>query len=105
MQKKTSKHRIWQKHLDDWSTSGLSQADYCRRHGLHPKRFYSWKNRLERLRAPNIGSFLPVTLIDTAPGQPSTPVVLRVNGVEIQYTRDTDETLLLKVVSLLEARP
>lgn len=106
MQKMTSKQRTWQKRIEDWLASGLSQVDYCRRHGIHPKRFYSWKNRLERLRCIPVdtGSFLPVTLIDAIPERSLAPVVLRINGIEIQYTRDTDETLLLKVVSLLEAR-
>lgn len=109
MQKMTNKQRAWQKRIEDWSTSGLSQADYCRRQGLQPKRFYSWKNRLERMhcnpRTSSIpGSFLSVALVDPTVEQTASPVVLCVNGVEIQYTRETDEALLLKVVSLLEAR-
>lgn len=106
MQKMTSKQNTWQKRVDDWSTSGLSQVDYCRRHGIHPKRFYSWKKRLEKLRCVPVdaGSFLPVTLVAPISEHSTAPVVLRVNGIEIQYTHETDETLLLKVVSLLESR-
>lgn len=110
MQKMTNKQRAWQKRIEDWSTSGLSQADYCRRQGIQPKRFYSWKNRLERMHCNPVttttitGSFLPVALVDPASEQIASPIVLCVNGVKIQYARDTDETLLLKVVSLLEAR-
>lgn len=109
MQKMTSKQRAWQKRIEDWSTSGLSQSDYCRRHGIQLKRFYSWKNRLERMccnpvSTANTGSFLPVALVDSTVEQTPSPVVLCVNGVEIQVSRETDEVLLLKVVSLLEAR-
>ena len=25
----------WKQHIEDWQASGLSQAEYCRRHGLN----------------------------------------------------------------------
>ena len=30
----------------DWQASGLSQAGYCRKHGLSDKSFVYWKKRL-----------------------------------------------------------
>lgn len=109
MQKMTGKQRAWQKRIVDWSESGLSQADYCRRHGIQPKRFYSWKNRLEKLNgspAPVVsqGNFLPVELIDKDRERQRAAVLLRVNGIEIHYTHTTDEILLLKAIALMEAR-
>ena len=48
--KKTSRsverRQFWQKHIDNWSTSGLSQAQYCRDHSLNTLTFYSWKKKL-----------------------------------------------------------
>jgi hypothetical protein len=37
----------WEYHLERWGQSGLSQSDYCRRHGLNYKKFHNWKTRLK----------------------------------------------------------
>ena len=36
----------WRQHIDAQLASGLSQAEYCRAHGLQPKYFSLWKRRL-----------------------------------------------------------
>lgn len=36
----------WRAHVSAQGCSGLSAADYCREHGLHPGSFYRWKRRL-----------------------------------------------------------
>jgi hypothetical protein len=33
------RRRSWEYHLEQWQRSGLSQAEYCRRHGLNIKTF------------------------------------------------------------------
>ncbi len=35
----------WEQHLTNWSESGLTQADYCRRHNLSYNRFCRWKEK------------------------------------------------------------
>lgn len=105
MQKLTNKQRLWQKRIHNWSTSGLSQADYCRQQGIDPSRFYGWKNRLENIASPVAqGEFLPVEILTNEVERNPTSVSLWVNGVEIRITHETDETLLSKALSLLESR-
>jgi hypothetical protein len=43
--------RLWQRHLDRWERSGLSQAAFCRRHGLKAVTFGWWKRKLTTARA------------------------------------------------------
>ena len=38
----------WRKRLEAWRGSGLSQAGYCRQHGLSPVDFSWWKHELLR---------------------------------------------------------
>jgi len=33
---------FWLEHIEQWKKSGLSKADYCRRHGLSAGNFYNW---------------------------------------------------------------
>ena len=42
----TERARYWQRHLDRWERSGLSQAAFCRRHGLKAVTFGWWKRKL-----------------------------------------------------------
>ncbi|MEQ3659285.1 MAG: hypothetical protein ABNH21_10030 [Glaciecola sp.] len=44
-----SKHltTFWQKHVSQWQSSGLTQAQYCKQHNLHPQRLSHHKRKLE----------------------------------------------------------
>ncbi|MCP5046051.1 MAG: hypothetical protein GY940_02695 [bacterium] len=50
----------WQKHLDGWLDSGITQASYCRNHDLDYRSFRSWKARLSR----NPTSRSPLKLVE-----------------------------------------
>jgi len=43
---RTERGRFWERHLQQWRQSGLSQAQYCRRHRLSAPAFGWWKGRL-----------------------------------------------------------
>jgi len=40
--------QFWRSHLEAWSGTGLSQAEYCRRNHLKPNRFTYWKKKLKQ---------------------------------------------------------
>lgn len=49
-------------HIEAWQTSGMSQAAYCREHGLNTKTFSNWvrKHRADQvIRSP---ALVPVTI-------------------------------------------
>lgn len=70
----TERGRFWQRHFQQWTQSGLSQAQYCRRHHLSAPAFGWWKGRLSVPRSPaepaarnripgrDKGSFVELTL-------------------------------------------
>ncbi|VAW71646.1 hypothetical protein MNBD_GAMMA12-1146 [hydrothermal vent metagenome] len=45
--KATKNRQFWIDHVNTWSTSGLSQAEYCRQHDLPMGKFYNWKLKLK----------------------------------------------------------
>jgi hypothetical protein len=49
---RTGRGRFWQRHLQQWRQSGLSQAQYCRQHQLRPGTFGWWKGRLSAANGP-----------------------------------------------------
>lgn len=44
----TKKQRYWQRHVEQWKKSGLSQAAYCRECNLNIKSFNYFKSRLKK---------------------------------------------------------
>jgi len=44
--------RYWKSHVDQWSESGLSQLEYCRKNDLIPHRFTYWKRKFKKLHFP-----------------------------------------------------
>lgn len=65
---RTERGRFWERHLRQWRQSGLSQAQYCRRHHLSAPTFGWWKGRLSPTGGPaqpaagEKGSFVELTL-------------------------------------------
>lgn len=49
---RTGRGRFWQRHLQQWRQSGLSQAQYCRQHQLCLGTFGWWKGRLSAADRP-----------------------------------------------------
>jgi len=39
---------FWRSHFEVWAVSGLTQRDYCERHGLSLKNFGNWRAQLKR---------------------------------------------------------
>lgn len=48
----TKKQRYWQRYIEQWSQSGLSQAAYCRERNLKIKSFTYFKSRLKKKNLP-----------------------------------------------------
>jgi hypothetical protein len=95
---------FWEKHLYAWQASGLSQAGYCRKHGLSEKSFVYWKKRL----GP---ASVAVSLVEV-PRAPAAAVIsvcrpLRVmlgNRYGIEVERGFDEESLERLLRVLEKR-
>jgi hypothetical protein len=111
---------FWQKHLDQWRTSGFTQEAYCRRHDLSYSSFARNRNRISRERkARGVAdvSFIPVTVkpepmaaiaveAGTSVCVPPTSMEVRLaNGRTIVVSNGCDEAWLGRVIHLLEALP
>jgi hypothetical protein len=56
------KRIYWKQHIDSWQETGLSQAEYCRRHNLKDHQLTYWKKRF--LKTETGVSFVPLELED-----------------------------------------
>lgn len=86
------KQNEWKKRLNDWQGSGLSQAEYCRRHKINEKSFYYWKRRIKKL-AGEEGHFIPVAS--------TSELEIIVGKAIIRVPRDYDAVELKRLVAAL----
>ena len=54
------KRSYWKQHIDNWQETGLTQAEYCRRHNLKHHQLVYWKKRFSRTETDV--TFVPLKL-------------------------------------------
>jgi len=95
---------FWSTHIDQWHSSGLSQAAYCRQHGLCEQKF-SYRKRQSSFgkekALPSTG-FSRVQ-VDT-PVHPSSTMGLSIrfnSGIRIEGITDSNLTLVQSLLVVL----
>jgi hypothetical protein len=75
------KYRFWQSHIDQWPTSGMTQAAYCQAHGLKLATFQYWRKRLREKTVPvESGAFVPLVAVGDSRPAPEAIIVVRVGS-------------------------
>jgi len=86
----------WQKHINAWKESGLSQAKYCRKHGLNVHTLSYWRSRLLKAQAP--GEF-----VELGSAKRIDPFeVLLAGGVVVKIPASFDSDALTRLIALLQ---
>ena len=62
----------WHYHIEQWSSSGLTQTEYCRRNDLSRDRFSYWKRKFKK-------QSLPVQFVQI----PSEPMIFNQTGLKL----------------------
>lgn len=93
------KRDFWERQIEQWRQSGLSQLAYCRQHHLKAHRFYYWRRRI--IKKQTDVSFLPVKLATLH--KPNLPAirVLMPNGCSIEIEGLDGSAQLNQLVSLV----
>lgn len=99
------KRQFWERQIQQWKDSGLTQTEFCRLHGLKSHQLTYWKKRFQPEQAP-------VSLVElnwkptfqTAPCPKTSPLRLIVNEqFRIDVDRGFDPATLQQLV--LSLRP
>jgi hypothetical protein len=93
----------WKQHIDSWQQTGLSQAEYCRRHNLKDHQLTYWKKRF--LKTETEVSFVPLKLediIDTPARTDHASLSLIINNqFKIEVRSGFDAQLLRQLIYVL----
>jgi hypothetical protein len=74
-----NKRDFWQRHMEGWHQSTLSQKTYCQQQALSFASFGYWRTRLNR-KTDTPGKFIPVNLT----GTPTSVKVFLPTGVRLE---------------------
>lgn len=93
---------FWQRHMEAWGRSGLTQARYCREHELSLASFGYWRRRLRTSpqTKPNGSALVPIVV-----GEVTTPAaVIEVrlpNGLSVHLPVAMDSARWLPMIQAL----
>jgi len=93
---RTKKQKYWQRHIEQWSQSGLSQAAYCREHKLKIKSFTYFKSRLKKN--------LPVQFVQVHVEPVQAPLFLKLNigsSFQVEIPDEFSQETLTQVLQVL----
>jgi len=108
---------IWIKHCSDYKSSGLTQPDYAKKHGLNIATFRNWIHRLhQEEREKNINhegpAFLPVTLnlneaksLNLERGLSQDILITLPNGIQCRFTTQHQPKLIVPWIEYLRVLP
>ena len=93
----SKKDIFWHNHIKAFLTSGLIQADYCRKHGLNSKTFSVRKHQYLKLnKKQSADSFVPLN-------SSNKEISIKLgNGIVLNFDQTTDPTWIAKLISSVE---
>ena len=97
------KRSHWRQHIESWQETGLTQAEYCRRHNLKHHQLVYWRKRF--LKSETDVSFVPLKLedlLDVSTRQDHAPLTLIINDqFKIEIGAGFDAQLLQQLIFAL----
>ena len=95
--------RFYQRHIERWQQSQLSQVEYCRKNELIPHRFTYWKRRLAKDQTSST-TFVPVALVPNFSASSSAKIDLVIaGGFKIQVGPGFDAATLKQLIHTLRS--
>jgi len=100
------RRRFWKNHMEQWSSSGLSQAEYCRQHDIKANRFTYWKCKFKQEKASSGIVPVPISALSSiASGRSVSSCGLRLcidSRYDLFIHEDVSSSLLEKVITAVE---
>jgi len=103
-QSSVDRSEFWSGHINKWKKSGLSKAEYCRRHGLAKHCFLYWHKKLKQ--SPEVQPEvvpLPFSVQTSASDQQASLSVKVGSRFVVAIQGDFHASVLKKLIKTLEA--
>lgn len=100
-----TKAASWKTHLDGWHNSGLSQAAYCRQHGLSLSSFGYWRRTLaSKSQGAAVSASMPALVPIVVADAPLTDGLIEFhlpNGLQVILPSGLDPARLVPTIRAL----
>jgi len=93
----------WKNHIEAWQSSGLSQAEYCRQHGLNANTFSGRLSHHRSQEKPRQSGLIPVQ-VQSAPAASDAaagPVVLSHRQYRLEFPAAVSPRWLAELLQCL----
>lgn len=91
----------WRRIVGRWRASGLSQAEFCRRHDVPVWKLAWWRKRLKGQVEESAGLFVPVGIVPAAASAVELELTLP-GGRVLRFGAEVEPTRLAGIVAALE---
>lgn len=99
-QELAEKRRYWERHIQSWRASGLTQTEYQRRHNLPKWQFVYWKKKFDRPAV--VTDEMALVPIPLPSASTTTPLNLIVNErYRIEISEGFQPTVLEQVLEVV----
>jgi len=97
------KRLFWEKHINGWQSTHLTQVEYCRQYNLSVHRFTSWKKKFQTPEPSRtlIELNLSPALYPKIPS-PVSPLWVSVSRFQVAVERNFDPETLRQLIYSLE---
>jgi hypothetical protein len=96
-------HSYWQQHISQWQQSGLSQAKYCKQHGLKANRFSYHKLKFQaKPTQTSSTSFIKIPVAQVAVKETQAPLTLHfASGLSLSGIEGSNIGLVEQLTAVL----
>lgn len=99
----TEKIKFWEEQIRFWRESGLSQNEYCKRHGISQSQWFYWRKRCQDTEA---GLTLVPVKVKSLSGHSNRVSAVRIitpNGFTIEFDTEASPTSLPHLIREVSA--
>lgn len=96
---------FWNRHIEGWRSSGLSQRAYCEREAIALSSLQWWFRKRRAADRPDRVSFVPVEVGSATAACEGAIEVVLLSGRRLRLSAPRSETELARLVRLLEVLP
>jgi hypothetical protein len=90
-------------HVKAWHECGLSQAEYCRQQGIHPKTFSRWTRHVLTLDKDEHLEVIPIQVAQSTPAAtaPATIILRLAQGTQLELPTAVSPRWLAELLQCL----
>lgn len=97
----SAKRQLWRERYDEFKQSGLTQAEYCRQHGLSVKALSYWVRKYSRQQAPVRQQWAALAVSDAPDNNYHQQMTIQIDKIQLRIPSGFDQETIACVIGLL----